>query len=324
MKKLFGLLLFATCVSAQSLPQPLWVIHVYDITSPNQVQDMRSNTRQCNMFTFSVTSGTGNWGVQLEYSDTSSSGPWTIFAAGAPAVSYSNPSAVGYGYGYHPWVRLDTTAGTTAVNLSCEKDFYFPSGTGITQLTGDASAGPGTGDQNITLSTVNSNPGTFGDSSHSLVATVNAKGLVTNVTTVPISGGAKSYSQSFTNATTVNIAHDLDSLYIYPQVFDTSGATIGYQSFTRTDANNAVLTFATAQSGTITILSAASGVYSQSFTNATTVSVAHNLGTLSPLATVFDSSNNVIGYSSLTPTDSDNETLVFSVPQSGSIVLIRP
>lgn len=324
MTRFLWILLLFPALSPAQVPQPLWVTNVYDITSANQVQDMRSNTRQCNMFTYRVVSGTGNWAAQLEYSD-SASGPWTAFSGSSGAgITYSSPDAIGYAYGYHPFIRVNTTAGTTAVDLSCEKDFYFPSGTGITQLTGDASAGPGTGDQNITLSTVNSNPGTFGDSSHSLVATVNAKGLVTNVTTVPISGGAKSYSQSFTNATTVNIAHDLDSLYIYPQVFDTSGATIGYQSFTRTDANNAVLTFATAQSGTVTILSAASGVYSQSFTNATTVSVAHNLGTLSPLATVFDSSNNVIGYSSLTPTDSDNETLVFSVPQSGSIVLIRP
>lgn len=48
----------------------------------------------------------------------------------------------------------------------------------ITALTGDGSAS-GPGSAALTLATVNSNPGTFGDSSHSSSVTVNAKGLVT-------------------------------------------------------------------------------------------------------------------------------------------------
>lgn len=49
------------------------------------------------------------------------------------------------------------------------------SGSGITQLTGDVTAGPGSGSQAATLATVNSNVGSFTNAS----VTVNGKGLIT-------------------------------------------------------------------------------------------------------------------------------------------------
>lgn len=52
--------------------------------------------------------------------------------------------------------------------------------TGITALTGDVTAS-GTGSVATTLATVNSSPNTFGDSTQTLIVTVNAKGLVTSV-----------------------------------------------------------------------------------------------------------------------------------------------
>lgn len=60
---------------------------------------------------------------------------------------------------------------------------------GITQLTGDGTAGPGSGSQSLTLATVNSSVGTFGSSTTVPVITVNAKGLVTAVSTATVSGG---------------------------------------------------------------------------------------------------------------------------------------
>lgn len=62
------------------------------------------------------------------------------------------------------------------------------SGTGITALTGDATAS-GPGSAGITFTTVNSNTGTWGDATHVPQLTVNAKGLVTSVSSVAISGG---------------------------------------------------------------------------------------------------------------------------------------
>lgn len=50
-----------------------------------------------------------------------------------------------------------------------------PADLGITQLTGDVTAGPGSGSQVATLPTVNANVGTFTNST----VTVNAKGQVT-------------------------------------------------------------------------------------------------------------------------------------------------
>lgn len=51
--------------------------------------------------------------------------------------------------------------------------------TGITQLTGDVTAGPGSGSQAATLATVNGNVGSFGSSTSIPTFTANAKGLIT-------------------------------------------------------------------------------------------------------------------------------------------------
>lgn len=55
-----------------------------------------------------------------------------------------------------------------------------PAGSYITALTGDATAS-GPGSSVLTLATVNGNVGSFGDASHSLTLTANAKGLITAV-----------------------------------------------------------------------------------------------------------------------------------------------
>jgi len=61
-------------------------------------------------------------------------------------------------------------------------------GSGITQLTGDVTAGPGTGSQVATLATVNSNVGTCGDATHVCQTTLDAKGRATAATPVLITG----------------------------------------------------------------------------------------------------------------------------------------
>jgi hypothetical protein len=70
---------------------------------------------------------------------------------------------------------------------------------GMTQLTGDATAGPGSGSQALTLATVNSSPGTCGDATHVCQITTNGKGLTTAQTAVAITGG--SGSGDWTNIT---------------------------------------------------------------------------------------------------------------------------
>lgn len=88
---------------------------------------------------------------------------------------------------------LTTAIGSTPIqiaesqvtNLLSDLASKQPSGNYITALTGDVSAS-GPGSSVSTLSTVNSNVGTFGTASSSVAITVNAKGLVTAVGSTPI------------------------------------------------------------------------------------------------------------------------------------------
>lgn len=60
---------------------------------------------------------------------------------------------------------------------------------GITQLTNDVLAGPGSGSQSATLKTANTAPGSCGDASDVCVIVTDSKGRVTSQTAVPITGG---------------------------------------------------------------------------------------------------------------------------------------
>lgn len=73
---------------------------------------------------------------------------------------------------------------TTTGNANCSS-----SSVGITQLSGDGAAGPGSGSQSFTLATVNSGPGTCGDSTHVCQVVTNGKGLVTAQTSISIASG---------------------------------------------------------------------------------------------------------------------------------------
>lgn len=84
------------------------------------------------------------------------------------------------------------TGGTlTATSVSGTGVWVSVSGTlqgSAFDFTGDASSGtPSAGHIPLTLATVNANVGTFGDSTHVAQLTVNAKGLITGVTSVAIS-----------------------------------------------------------------------------------------------------------------------------------------
>lgn len=78
-------------------------------------------------------------------------------------------------------------AESQVTNLVADLASKQPVGSYITALTGDGTA-TGPGSVPLTLATVNSNVGTYGDTTHVAQFTVNAKGLITAVTSVPISG----------------------------------------------------------------------------------------------------------------------------------------
>lgn len=94
-------------------------------------------------------------------------------------------------------VPVDSATPSTNDVLTFDGSKWAPAaggggGGGITELTGDVTAGPGSGSQAATLATVNADVGTFGDATNVAQITVNAKGLITAVTDVPISGGGGS------------------------------------------------------------------------------------------------------------------------------------
>lgn len=70
---------------------------------------------------------------------------------------------------------IGTSGAATLIGDTLNIPNYADTDTGITQITGDIAAGPGSGSQAATLATVNSNVGSFTNAS----ITVNGKGLVT-------------------------------------------------------------------------------------------------------------------------------------------------
>jgi hypothetical protein len=84
--------------------------------------------------------GSATWSVQLQYSNTASTGPWSNFTNVASTVSNSTPTCVGLAYGNHSWIRLLVT-GTATTTYSAVKQFYIPTeflttGAGIANLNG--------------------------------------------------------------------------------------------------------------------------------------------------------------------------------------------
>lgn len=99
---------------------------------------------------------------------------------------------------------VPASGGGTANFLRADGTFATPSGTGINQLTGDATAGPGSGSQALTLATVNGNVGSFGSSTSIPSFTVNAKGLITAASGNAVVAPAGTLSGTTLNATVVS------------------------------------------------------------------------------------------------------------------------
>jgi hypothetical protein len=104
-------------------------------------------------------------------------------------------------------------------------------GGGMTALTGDVTAS-GTGSVATTLATVNSTVGSFGSSTLIPVITVNAKGLVTNVTTTAVSGGGGAVATVAGTATrisstgTTDITIDLITTTVTPGSYTAANITV--------------------------------------------------------------------------------------------------
>lgn len=102
-----------------------------------------------------------------------------LVGAGTSAVGLIAPGASG---------TILTSNGPTA-----DPSFQAAPTSGIDQLTGDVTAGPGSGSQAATLAASGVTAGTYGDATHVAQITVDAKGRVTAASDVAISGGGASW-----------------------------------------------------------------------------------------------------------------------------------
>lgn len=102
------------------------------------------------------------------------------------------------GAGAVAWGAISGTL-SSQTDLQSALNAKQATGNYIVGLTGDVAAS-GPGSVSATLATVNGNVGTFGDATHCVTATVNAKGLVTAMsqsTSCPGAGGGGGFYQTF-------------------------------------------------------------------------------------------------------------------------------
>lgn len=110
-------------------PAPLQVTRYYSITASSTLDgagyiDNRSTaTRRNNYHSFRAT-GTGTWTVTLQYADGVPSG-WQSFGSEGVVTNASPASGVGYGLGYHDYIKFAFSGTATVANYFGTKDAWW-------------------------------------------------------------------------------------------------------------------------------------------------------------------------------------------------------
>lgn len=126
-------------------------------------------------------------------------------------------------------------------------------------------------------------------------------------------------SASFTSQTSVSLAHNFNSLNQVVACYNGSAAEVKPSSVTLGLATTTVA-FSSAQTGSCTVLGG-TGLYSQSFTAQTSVTLSHGLGTQAILGACYDSSSVLIEAASFAATSTSAATVTFEAAQTGSCVV---
>ena len=132
------------------------------------------------------------------------------------------------------------------------------------------------------------------------------------------------YSTSWTNQTSVTVTHNLATTNVFVQVYDTGGNQVIPQHIAITSSNVVTLTFGAFFSGSVVVIGLSSGVrqFNASFTNQTSVTVTHGLGTTAVIAQVYDGSGNQAIPQNVAVTDANDVTLTFGAAFSGSCLVM--
>jgi len=141
-------------------------------------------------------------------------------------------------------------------------------------------------------------------------------------------GGLDKYKEDFTSQTSVTVTHNLQDANPSVTVYNNSDEIITPDSVTITDADELVVTFNTAETGTIVVQGGNNaggeggiGRYTEDFTSQTQVVVTHNLSDLYPQVQVYDNNGEQITPSKIDITDEDTVTIDFAVATTGKIVI---
>lgn len=140
------------------------------------------------------------------------------------------------------------------------------------------------------------------------------------------SGGVLSdtYTASWVDATVVTITHNLGTTDVCIEVFDAARTVFEPETVKVLDANTAVLSFGAPFTGSVVVIKGKPGatVYSDSFTNQTSITLLHGLGTKQIVIQCYDSTGLQVIPEVLQVPDNNHVFLEFAENFSGTVVVI--
>lgn len=291
MRLIIGLFLTAI-LSGQVVYDSVRVNRVYNIIGEKAIDNREETKRRMNAHTF-YCAGSGTWSCQIQYSDVSASGPWTNFGDASSLVDNNSTTPNGSGFGYHDFIRIDTTGTVTRVDYAGMLDIFFGGAGGrVSSVFGRTGA--------ITAQS--------GDYSayYSLLAHLHAGTYEPVDATILRSGGSYSNPTWLPNTPTHSSGSGVPT---------STPAKVG-DTYTDTDENGSAYTAFCTTSSACWKPNGSGGVNPTiSFTSQTLVNWAHNTGVAGGIIQCRDTSGNLVG-GGYNTADANTAVLTYGVAQS--------